>query len=179
VSRIHEAHPFVLRYNGDEYQMHYAPGESMTGLFGGNSNWRGPVWLPLNYLLVEALERYHHFYGDGLTVECPTGSGNRVNLQQVSRDLSRRLASLFLRDSAGRRPCHGGESRYADDPHWRDLALFHEYFHGETGRGCGASHQTGWSSLSMRFIEDYARSISHPEPAPNPQVNWELGVDAY
>jgi hypothetical protein len=159
VSRVHDAHPFVLRLNGDPYELRYAPGESMTSLFGGNSNWRGPVWLPLNYLLVEALERYHHFYGDAFTVECPTGSGTRLNLQQVARELSRRLASIFLRDGSGQRPCHGADRRYADDPHWRDLALFHEYFHGETGRGCGASHQTGWSSLAMRFIEDYARSL--------------------
>ena len=178
VSRVHDARPFVLRLNGDEYQMHYAPGEAVTGLFGGNSNWRGPVWLPPNYLLVEALERYHHFYGDTFTVEYPTGSGTRMNLQQVARDLSRRLASLFLRDASGRRPCHGDERRYADDPHWRDLALFHEYFHGETGRGCGASHQTGWSSLAMRFIEDHARAFAErrEEPASNSQVEWELEV---
>jgi hypothetical protein len=158
VSRVHEARPFVLRYNGNEHWLSYAPGEALTGLFGGNSNWRGPVWLPPNCLLVEALERYHHFYGDALTVECPTGSGRRMNLQQVARELSGRLAAIFLRDDTARRPCHGGERRYGEDPHWRDLALFHEYFHGETGRGCGASHQTGWSSLAMRFIDDWARS---------------------
>ena len=170
VSRVHEAHPFVLRCNGEEHRLDYAPGESPTALFGGNSNWRGPVWLPLNYLIVEALERYHHFYGDALTVECPTGSGHRLNLQQVARELSRRLASIFLRDESGRRPCHGGESRYADDPHWRDLLLFHEYFHGETGRGCGASHQTGWTALAMRFIEDQARSAE----LENNHVNSQL-----
>ena len=117
--------------------------------------------MPMNFLLVEALERYHHFYGDELTVECPTGSGRDLTLHQVAREISRRVASIFLRDSAGHRPCHGGDSRYADDPHWRDLLLFHEYFHGDTGRGCGASHQTGWSALATRFIDDWARSNQH------------------
>jgi hypothetical protein len=158
LSRVHETQPFVLRYNGDEHRLDYAPGEATTGLFGGNSNWRGPVWLPLNYLIVEALERYHHFYGDEFTVECPTGSGHRLTLKQVARELSCRLASIFLRDETGRRPCHGADSRYADDPHWRELVLFYEYFHGETGRGCGASHQTGWSALAVRFIDDWAKT---------------------
>jgi Glycosyl hydrolase family 63 C-terminal domain len=158
VSRIHESHPFILRFNGDEHRLDYTPGESTTGLFGGNSNWRGPIWLPLNFLLVEALERYHHFYGNTFTVECPTGSGTHLSLEQVARELSRRLASLFLRDHSGRRPCLGTDRRYADDPHWRDLMLFHEYFHAETGRGCGASHQTGWTALAARFIAERPRS---------------------
>jgi hypothetical protein len=154
VSRIHESHPFILRFNGDEHRLDYTPGESNTGLFGGNSNWRGPIWLPLNFLLVEALERYHHFYGNAFTVECPTGSGRHLTLEQVAREISRRVASLFLRDASGHRPCLGTERRYADDPHWRDLMLFHEYFHAETGRGCGASHQTGWTALAARFIAE-------------------------
>jgi hypothetical protein len=154
VSRIHESHPFILRFNGDEHRLDYTPGESNTGLFGGNSNWRGPIWLPLNFLLVEALERYHHFYGNAFTIECPTGSGRHLTLEQVAREISRRVASLFLRDATGHRPCLGTERRYADDPHWRDLMLFHEYFHAETGRGCGASHQTGWTALAARFIAE-------------------------
>src|SRR5215510_5414202 len=161
VSRVHQAHPFLFHLNGDEHRVDYSPGESTSSLFGGNSNWRGPIWMPVNFLLVEALERYHHFYGDELTVECPTGSGRYLTLHQVAREISRRVASIFLRDSAGHRACHGGDSRYADDPHWRDLLLFHEYFHGDTGRGCGASHQTGWSALAARFIDDWARSLNN------------------
>jgi hypothetical protein len=154
VSRVHESHPFVLRFNGDEYRLDYSPGESTTALFGGNSNWRGPIWLPMNFLLVEALERYHHFYGNSFTVECPTGSGRHLTLEQVAREISRRVASIFLRDESGRRPCFGDDMRHATDPHWQDLMVFHEYFHAETGRGCGASHQTGWTALAVRFIAE-------------------------
>jgi hypothetical protein len=139
-----------------EHRVEYDPGESTTGLFGGNSNWRGPVWFPVNYLLVEALERYHHFYRDSLKVECPVGSGNFMNLSQVSREIARRLASCFLPDTSGARPCYGSDPRFAKDPFWRDLVLFHEYFHGDTGRGLGASHQTGWTSLVVRCLEDLA-----------------------
>jgi hypothetical protein len=156
LSRVHKDHPYVFRVGGMEHRVAYDPGESTTGLFGGNSNWRGPVWFPVNYLLVEALERYHHFYRDGLKVECPVGSGNFLNLSQVSREIARRLASCFLPDASGSRPCHGGDPRFAKDPFWRDLVLFHEYFHGDTGRGVGASHQTGWTSLVVRCLEDLA-----------------------
>ncbi len=156
VSKYHAQHPYVLPVNGQEFRVDYEPGESATGLFGGNSNWRGPIWFPINYLLVEALERYHHFYGDALKTECPTGSGNWLNLQQVADELRARLARIFLPDAQGRRPCHGDEPRYVSDPYWKDLALFYEYFHGETGRGVGASHQTGWTALATRCIEDAA-----------------------
>jgi hypothetical protein len=156
VSRIHRERPYTFRIGGQEHRVDYDPGESTTGLFGGNSNWRGPVWFPVNYLLVEALERYHHFYGDDLKVECPTGSGRLLNLSQVSNEIARRLTSPFLPDEAGRRPCHGGDRRFAEDPNWRDLVLFHEYFHGDTGRGVGASHQTGWTALVLRALEDVA-----------------------
>ena len=156
LSRWHHDHPFVLHLDGRDYEVHYAPGESDSGLFGGNSNWRGPIWMPVNYLIVEALKRYHHFYGDALKVECPTGSGKRMNLAQVAEELERRLASLFLPDAKGYRPCHGGVARYADDPHFKDLVLFYEYFHGDDGRGLGASHQTGWTALAGNLIERVA-----------------------
>jgi len=157
VSRVHAEHPFVFRSGESEYSVSYVPGESDTGLFGGNSNWRGPIWFPINYLLVEALERYHHFYGDTLLVECPTGSGRMMNLSQVADEIAARLARIFVPEPGGRRPCHGDDPRYADDPHWRDLVLFYEYFHGDTGRGVGASHQTGWTALAARAVEHLAR----------------------
>ena len=157
LSRVHREKPFVLRAGGAEYRVEYQPGESDTGLFGGNSNWRGPVWFPLNFLLIEALERYHHFYGDALLVECPVGSGRMMTLSEVALELATRLARLFLPDEMGRRPAHGDDSRYAEDPHWRDLVLFYEYFHGENGRGVGASHQTGWTALVVRCIGEMVR----------------------
>ena len=157
VSKVHEKHPFVLHVGEEEHTVSYVPGESNSGLFGGNSNWRGPIWFPVNYLLVEALEAYHHFYGDELKVECPTGSGHLMNLKQVADELALRLTRVFLPDAQGNRPCHGGDPRYAADPAWSDLVLFYEYFHGETGRGVGANHQTGWTSLVTRFIDMLSR----------------------
>jgi hypothetical protein len=156
LSKHHEGNPYIFRTCGEEFRVDYVPAESNTYMFGGNSNWRGPIWFPLNYLLIEALERYHHFYGEGLRVECPTGSGQVMNLQQVAQQLDLRLARLFLPDDTGRRPCHGGETCYADDPHFRNLVLFHEYFHADNGRGVGASHQTGWTSLVVRCLEKLA-----------------------
>lgn len=152
MSAAYRDRPYVFWAGGEEHRLHYSPGESTSGLFGGNSNWRGPVWFPVNYLLVESLERYHHFYGDSLTVECPVGSGRMLNLWQVADEIARRLTRLFLPDPTGRRPCHGGDERYALDPHCRDLVLFHEYFHGDTGRGLGASHQTGWTALVASLL---------------------------
>ena len=162
LSRVHLDNPYIFDERMEEHRVHYTPGESDTGVFGGNSNWRGPIWLPVNYLLIESLERYYHFYGDTLRVECPTGSGNFMNLLEVALDLAARLSKLFLPDADGHRPCHGGDRRYAEDPHWRDLVLFYEYFHGDSGRGVGASHQTGWTSLIVRCIQDLAkvRSVS-------------------
>ncbi len=153
ISRIHHEQPYVFRANGEEFRVDYVPAESNSGLFGGNSNWRGPIWFPVNYILVEALERYHYFYGNTLKVEYPTGSGRMLNLKEVAAELATRLARIFLPDGEGRRPCHGEDRRYADDPHWRDLVLFYEYFHGDSGRGVGASHQTGWTALAARFLE--------------------------
>jgi hypothetical protein len=158
LSRFHESHPYVFRANGEAHTVRYVPGESDSGLFGGNSNWRGPIWFPVNFLLVEALEKYHHFYGDSLLVELPTGSGVRRNLAAVAREIAERLCRLFLPDPRGHRPCHGGEERYARDPHFRDLVLFSEYFHPDTGRGLGASHQTGWTGLVAKLLEDLGRA---------------------
>ena len=160
LSRIHKDHPYSCSVMGQEYQVDYTPAEGNTNLFGGNSNWRGPIWFPLNYLLVECLERYHHFYGDDLKVEFPTGSQRMLNLQEVAQELARRLAGIFLPDANGRRPCHGDEARYANDPHWKDLVLFYEYFHGDTGRGVGASHQTGWTALAVRLLDQVAKARS-------------------
>jgi hypothetical protein len=170
MSRIHAERPYILPVGNQEYRVDYMPGESGTALFGGNSNWRGPLWFPMNYLLIEALERYHYFYGDTLRVECPTGSGRLLNLQEVARDLSSRLAQIFLPDEYGRRPCHGDDGRFATDPHWRELVLFHEYFHGETGRGLGASHQTGWTALVTCCLEDLAQGTRH-EPVPSARAS--------
>jgi len=158
ISRVHKDSPYVLHVNGEEFRVDYDPAESTSGLFGGNSNWRGPIWFPLNFLIVEALERYHHFYGDSLRVECPTGSGHVMTLREVARELASRLAKIFLADEKGRRPVHAEDARYRDDPHWKDLVLFYEYFHGETGRGVGASHQTGWTATVAKFVEDLART---------------------
>jgi hypothetical protein len=158
LSRVHLDHPYMLELDGHTYEVRYAPGESETGMFGGNSNWRGPVWFPINYLLIEALKRYHRFYGDQLLVECPTGSGNRMNLGAVAEELERRLVKLFLPDASGRRASHGENLRYAEDPDFRDLVLFYEYFDGDTGRGLGANHQTGWSAIAANLIERVADS---------------------
>jgi hypothetical protein len=160
VSRVHRQHPYELNVDGTIHRVDYDPGESSTGLFGGNSNWRGPVWFPLNYLILEALERFHHFYGSDLKVECPVGSGRMLDLQEVARELAGRLARIFLPEENGRRACHGSDERFATDPHWKNLVLFHEYFHGDSGRGVGASHQTGWTALVVRCMEDLSRSRS-------------------
>jgi hypothetical protein len=164
ISRRHAEEPYVFHAGGADYQVEYVPGEGTSYLFGGNSNWRGPIWFPVNYLLVEALERYHHFYGDELRIECPTGSGRHRTLREVAQELAGRLTRIFLPDAAGVRPFHGASRRWVDDPHWRNLTLFHEYFHGDTGRGLGASHQTGWTALVVRLIEDVARARAASSP---------------
>nr|WP_227624926.1 hypothetical protein [Fimbriimonas ginsengisoli] len=153
VSKVHRAHPYVLGLEGHEYSVDYEPAESQTSLFGGNSNWRGPIWFPVNYLLIESLQKFDYYLGKSFTVEFPTGSGVMMRLEDVAAELSRRLNRIFLRDAEGRRPVHGDEERYRNDPHWRDLILFHEYFHGDTGRGLGASHQTGWTGLVSKMLQ--------------------------
>jgi len=153
VSKYHEAHPYTLHVDGHEYQVGYEPAESRTALFGGNSNWRGPVWFPVNYLLIESLQRFHYYFGEEFTVEFPTGSGVRMHLGDVAAQLSRRLSRLFLRDDQGRRPVFGGTEKFQTDPHFRDYPLFYEYFHGDNGAGIGASHQTGWTALVAKLLQ--------------------------
>jgi len=156
LSRHHLEHPYVLEWEGREFRVEYEPAESAYGTFGGNSNWRGPVWAPINTLLVRALLQLYAFYGDSFTVECPTGSGRQMNLFEVSAEIGRRVASTFLRGPDGRRPLYGGTEKFQSDPHWRDLVLFYEYFHGDNGAGIGASHQTGWSGLVAKQLQMYA-----------------------
>jgi hypothetical protein len=153
LSRIHRDEPYVFAVNGAEYRVQYEPGESTTGLFGGNSNWRGPIWFPVNYLIIESLQKFHHYLGDDFKVECPTGSGQLMTLWEVAAEISRRLTRTFLRGPEGRRPVHGSNEVFHNDPHWRDLVLFHEYFHGDDGSGVGASHQTGWTGLVGKLIQ--------------------------
>jgi len=159
VSRFHKSHPYVFHAGGRDYRVDYEPAESSSGLFGGNSNWRGPVWFPLNVLLIESLMTFHHYYGADLQVECPTGSGRVLDLQEVAIELRQRLIATFLRDGRGRRPVHGDRSLFQSDPHWADHLLFYEYFHGDTGAGLGASHQTGWTGLVASLIQQLADSL--------------------
>ncbi len=162
LSKAHAAKPFVFEHDGQRHEVPYTPGEATTDMFGGNSNWRGPIWFPVNFLIIEALERYDYFYGDTFKVEYPTGSGNLATLREVAIDLCDRLIALFLPDEKGNRPCFGDATRYRDDPHWQDLILFHEYFHGETGEGLGASHQTGWTALVVRLVRERREKLMTP-----------------
>jgi hypothetical protein len=158
LSRYHLEHPFEFKIQGQQYKVQYLPAESSTGMFGGNSNWRGPVWMPVNGLLIRALLNLYQFYGDDFKVQCPTGSGKYMTLYEVAEELGRRLTSIFLRDERGRRPVYGASSKFQEDPHWREYVLFYEYFHGENGAGLGASHQTGWTGAIARLIDLFART---------------------
>jgi hypothetical protein len=153
ISKYHQDHPFTLQYDNHQYRVDYEPAESATDLFGGNSNWRGPVWFPVNFLMIESLQKYSWYYGDSFKVECPTGSGRFLNLGEVAAELSRRLSRIFLRDAAGRRPVHGDTERFQTDPNFKDHVLFYEYFHGDNGAGIGASHQTGWTALVAKLLQ--------------------------
>ena len=153
LSKYHDEHPYYLQLDHKRHTVNYQPRESESRLFGGNSNWRGPIWFPVNFLIIESLQKFHHYYGDDLKVECPTGSGCMMTLEQVATELSRRLIKLFVRNSDGQRPIYGGTRLSQDDPHWRDLLMFHEYFHGDNGAGLGASHQTGWTGLIAKLIQ--------------------------
>ncbi|MGH7799775.1 MAG: MGH1-like glycoside hydrolase domain-containing protein [Thermodesulfobacteriota bacterium] len=155
VSRYHAEHPYVFDINGHEYRVNYEPAESTSGLFGGNSNWRGPIWFPVNFLLIESLQKFHYYLGDNYKVECPTGSGKEMTLWEVATELSNRLMKIFLKDPTGRRPVYGGAEEFQTDPHWRDHILFYEYFHGDNGAGIGANHQTGWTGAVAKLIQQY------------------------
>jgi hypothetical protein len=157
LSRYHAEHPFVFHVNGQEFRVNYLPAESDTGMFGGNSNWRGPVWMPVNGLLIRALLSFYLYYGDNFKIECPTGSGNQMNLFEVAREIANRLTRIFLRDKSGRRPVYGGTEKFQTDPQWKDYILFYEYFHGDNGAGLGASHQTGWTGVVAKLIELFGR----------------------
>src|SRR5260370_29931613 len=157
LSRYHAEHPYVFSAGGQEYRVNYLPAESDTGMFGGNSNWRGPVWMPVNALLIRALLSFYLYYGDNFKIECPTGSGKLMNLFEVAREIANRLASIFLRDKSGRRPVYGGTEKFQTDPQWKDYILFFEYFHGDNGAGLGASHQTGWTGVGGKLIELFGR----------------------
>ena len=156
LSKYHAEHPYTFYADGQDYRVNYEPAESTSGLFGGNSNWRGPIWFPVNYLIIESLQKFHYYLGDSYQVECPTGSGRWVNLWQVASDLSQRLMGIFLQDKSGQRPLYGGIKKFQSDPHWQPLIQFHEYFHGDNGAGLGASHQTGWTGLIAKLIQQQA-----------------------
>jgi hypothetical protein len=170
LSRYHAEHPYVFRLGEQEYRVSYLPAESDTGMFGGNSNWRGPIWMPVNGLIIRALLQYYTYYGNGFIVECPTGSGRQMTLYQVAEELARRLASIFLRDKDGHRPAYGGAKKFQEDPRWGDYISFYEYFHGDNGAGLGASHQTGWTGLIARAMHLFATTT--------PEQVLELGKSA-
>jgi hypothetical protein len=171
LSRYHAAHPFVFPVSAQEYRVSYLPAESDTGMFGGNSNWRGPIWMPVNGLIIRALLQYYSYYGNDFTIECPTGSGRRMNLYQVAQELAHRLSAIFLRDANGRRPVYGAAEKFQTDPHWRDYIHFYEYFHGDNGAGLGASHQTGWTGGVARLMHLFATV--------QPEELLEFGKKAY
>ena len=168
LSKYHEEHPYELDINGVKYTVDYNPGESKTGLFGGNSNWRGPIWMPVNYLIIESLQKFHYYFGDDLKVECPVGSGRMMTLWEVSEELSRRLERIFRRDPVtGQRAVFGPYQKFQHDPHWNRHPFFHEYFHADEGRGCGASHQTGWTGLIAKLFQ---QTGEYQAQSPSPQA---------
>src|SRR5262249_46578531 len=160
LSLHHAEHPYVFHLGGQEYRVSYLPAESDSGMFGGNSNWRGPIWMPVNMLILRALMNYYAYYGNAFTIECPTGSGRRMNLYQVAEEIARRLGRILLRGGTGRRAVYGGDRKFQEDPHWRDLVLFYEYFHGDNGAGIGASHQTGWTGIVARIMHMFATTTA-------------------
>jgi glycogen debranching enzyme len=165
LSRYHREHPYDFHVNGNTFSVSYQPAESDSGLFGGNSNWRGPIWFPVNYLIIEALQRFHHYYGDDFKVECPARSGKYLTLDEIAGELARRLTKLFLKDEHGLRPVLANHPKLHTDRHFRDYVLFHEYFHGDNGRGVGASHQTGWTGLVAKLLQPRDRDVLPERPA--------------
>jgi hypothetical protein len=161
LSRHHADHPYVVKVEDQEYRVNYLPAESDTGMFGGNSNWRGPIWMPVNVLLIRALLSFYLYYGDNFKIECPTGSGKLMNLFEVAQELAARLERIFLRNESGRRPVYGDTGKFQTDPHWKDFILFFEYFHGDNGAGLGATHQTGWTGLVAKLIDLFGRLDAH------------------
>ena len=158
ISKHHDQHPYVFNVDGMDLSVRYLPGESNSGLFGGNSNWRGPIWFPVNYLLIESLQKFHHYYGDDFKIECPTGSGKFISIDDAAREIATRLTRIFLKDAHGRRPVFSQYPRHQEDIHFRDNVLFYEYFHGDSGRGVGASHQTGWTGLVAKLLQPRQRT---------------------
>jgi hypothetical protein len=179
LSRFHRENPYTLHVNGTEHRVDYEPGESSTGVFGGNSNWRGPIWFPLNFLLVESLQKFHHYLGNDFRVEFPTGSGNMKTLWDVAGELSRRMTNIFLRNENGRRPVFGNLEKFQTDPHWRDLLLFHEYFHGDSGSGVGASHQTGWTGVVTKLMQQSGEFREHKKTEPAAATVSASGIELW
>jgi hypothetical protein len=177
LSRYHAEHPYTFRVGDKEFGVSYLPAESDTGMFGGNSNWRGPIWMPVNALIIRALLQYYMFYGNDFKIECPTGSGQLMTLYQVAEEIARRLTSIFTRNAEGRRPVYGGAGKFQDDPHWRDYVLFYEYFHGDNGAGLGASHQTGWTGVVARLMHFFA-TISAEQLLEHGRKGMAVEVDA-
>ena len=183
LSRYHAEHPYVFSVGGQEYRVGYLPAESDSGMFGGNSNWRGPIWMPVNALIIRALMHYFSYYGDNFKIECPTGSGNLMNLFEVAHEIVNRLTRIFLRDENGRRPVFGGAEKFQRDPHWRDNLLFYEYFHGDNGAGIGASHQTGWTGVIAGLIDIFGKLDAEtflqggPQAALRPRERDGVGDD--
>ena len=178
LSKFHERHPYVFHTDGQEHRVDYLPAESDTGMFGGNSNWRGPIWFPVNALIIRALQNFYLYYGDNFKIDCPTGSGKMMNLFEVSKEISDRLTGIFLRDERGRRPVYGGTDRFQSDPHWRDYILFYEYFHGDNGAGLGASHQTGWTGVVAKAIQLYGYLDPEKALAVGKEAAFQRGISA-
>jgi hypothetical protein len=173
ISRHHKDNPYRFNVNGTEYRVDYEPAESTSGLFGGNSNWRGPIWFPVNYIIIESLQKFHHYLGDDFKVECPTGSGNYMTLWEAAAEISRRLIKIFTKNGEGRRPVFGGTERFQTDPAWNEYIFFHEYFHGDNGAGIGASHQTGWTGLVAKLIQQTAEYSQSADQSKNKTSRWD------